>query len=325
MKIVAEIGAAHNGSLERATDTIIAAWKAGADAVKFQTWTPDAMDAGGRVLDSGPWKGHSLKDLYRKAHTPWEWHKPLIAAAQTCGIEWFSTPFDYASVAFLESLGCPRYKVASFEIVDIPLIKRIAQTGKPIILSTGMATETEIYHAVDACGTSPYTLLRCVSAYPASPEDFNLETMCDMGRRWECPVGLSDHSRGVSIQIAAAVMGASMIERHITLEPGDGLDDGFASLPSEFASMVSSVRTALSALGRVKYGPAPQEAPSMALRRSLWVLEDIPAGSTLTTRNIGSRRPADGLEPRFLPSLLGKTAATYLQAGTPLRWDHLAP
>ena len=325
MKIVAEIGAAHNGSLGRATDTIIAAWKAGADAVKFQTWTPDAMDAGGRVLDSGPWKGNSLKDLYRKAHTPWEWHKPLIAAAQTCGIEWFSTPFDYASVAFLESLGCPRYKVASFEIVDIPLIKRISQTGKPIILSTGMATETEIYHAVDACGTSPYTLLRCVSAYPASPEDFNLETMCDMGRRWECPVGLSDHSRGVSIPVAATVMGASMIERHITLEPGDGLDDGFASLPSEFASMVSSVRTAIAALGRVKYGPAPQEAPSMALRRSLWVLEDIPAGHLISWSNVGSRRPADGLSPIHLEHVIGQRVTRHCKAGTPFKLEYLEP
>ena len=334
MKIVAEIGASHNGSLERAVDTIAAAAVAGADAIKLQTWSPDKMDCGGRVLDSGPWKGHSLRDLYRKAHTPWEWHQPIIDAATKFGLEWWSTPFDYASVAFLESLHCPRYKIASFELIDTELIKRVAQTGKPVILSTGMATSKEIADAVFCARVGnrivDLTLLKCVSAYPADPDTFNLMTMVDMGRAWGgvtdgVEVGISDHTQTDAVPVAAAVLGASMIERHLTIDREGGLDDSFASTPDQFKSMVGSVRTALAALGSVQYGAMQSELPSVALRRSLWIVEDIPAGETLNYSNLQTRRPADGLEPQHLASLLGKRVNRNLSAGTPMKWEYLKP
>ena len=323
MKIVAEIGAAHNGSLERAVDTIIAAAQAGADGIKLQTWSPDTMDCGGRIVDSGTWRGMPLRELYRKAHTPWEWHRPLISAAQACGLEWWSTPFDNASVDFLESLDCPRYKIASFEIVDLNLIQHVATTRKPIIISTGMATEDEVSEAVWAAHPGHVTLLKCVSGYPANPGDYNLNTMRNMRGRFTCDVGLSDHTLDSTVAVAATVLGASMIERHLTLSRQDGLDDSFASTPDQFQDMVRCVRTAQEALGTVRYGVAPSEMPQHALRRSLWIWEDVKAGDRVTVQNVRSARPADGLEPSRLPAILGKTFARDIPGGTPLSLDAL--
>jgi N-acetylneuraminate synthase len=323
VKIVAEIGASHNGDLNRAVETVRAAAASGADAIKLQTWIPGTMAAGGRVLDSGPWKGRYLADLYEQAWTPWEWHTTLIAEGTRLGMEWWSTPFDVESLIFLESLHCPRYKVASFEITDIPLIEAIAQTGKPIILSTGMASMEDVGDAVRACGKNHVTLLRCVSAYPADPGDFNLQTMVHMGDHWQRPVGLSDHTKSISVPVAATALGAVMIERHLTLKPEDGLDDGFASTPVEFRSMVSGVRTALAAIGEVRYGPAQAERPSVALRRSLWVVKDMARGDALTLDNLRSARPADGVHPKYLPRLLDLKVSRDIPAGSPMRWDYL--
>jgi N-acetylneuraminate synthase len=289
--------------MERAGETIIAASLSGADACKFQTWTPDGMDCGERVIDSGPWRGKSLRDLYRQAHTPWEWHNSLIDICKTLGLDWWSTPFDAESVDFLESLNCPRYKIASFEIVDLALIRKVARTNKPIIISTGMANLREVDEAVNAAARAyNITLLRCVSGYPASPEDYNLASMVDMGQRYGCEVGLSDHTKDISVPVTAAVLGASMIERHLTLNRADGLDDGFASEPAEFLAMTKAVKTALDSIGSVKYGPTDAEYSSLALRRSLWVTKDMLKGEVFT-------------------DLKGKRAKQDINAGTPMKWE----
>lgn len=324
MKIVAEIGASHAGSIARAVKIIHHAAMAGADAIKLQTWSPDTMDAGDRWLDAGPWKGTKLRDLYKAAHTPWDWHPILAKVAKEEGLEWWSTPFDAASVDFLESLGCPRYKIASFELVDLPLISYAAKTGKPLILSTGMATLEEIRAAVFAAGESrSLTLLRCISSYPANPSEFNLRTMRDLRHHFGCLYGVSDHTRDTTIPTLAVAMGASMIERHITRSHGDGLDDSFASSPEEFTSMVRAVRTAQEAMGEVKYGPTPSEGPSLALRRSLWTVKPIRRGERITTENVRSARPAEGMWPGYLPFVLDKTVIQDLRPGTPLQMHHI--
>lgn len=314
MIIVAEIGAAHGGSLKTALDTIQAAADAGADAIKIQTWTPDEMECGGRILDSGPWKGSSLQALYREAHTPWDWHQPIIDMCGEMGLEWWTTVFDRKALDFAEELGCPRYKIASFELVDIPLLNDVKSTGKPVILSTGMATEDEINRAVAASGDD-VTLLKCVSSYPANPKDYNLFTIYD----WDidCKVGLSDHTQSIIAPVVAATLGVEMIERHITLTKG-GLDDGFASTPQQFKEMVVAVKTAIESLGDIRYGATPSEAPSLALRRSLWVIRPIRKGERFTLDNIGTRRPADGAPCYLLPDLLGKESGRDYDAGEPL-------
>jgi len=324
VKIVAELGASHGGDINRAVATIRQAAVCGADAIKLQTWTPGTMSAGGRVLDSGPWKGKYLSDLYEEAWTPWEWHPILAEEAMKAGMMWWSTPFDVGALEFLESLNCEVYKVASFEITDIPLIRAISATGKRIILSTGMATANEIEKALQAIHWSNHvTLLRCVSAYPASPEDFNLRTMVDMGTRWGRSYGLSDHTRSVALPVAAVAMGATMVERHLTLNPSDGLDDMFASTPQEFTAMVEAVRTTVDAMGGVRYGPAPSEQPSLELRRSLWIVKPMARGDVLTTDNLRTARPAAGLAPEFLPKLLKLKVNQDIKSGTPMSWDYV--
>ena len=323
MIICAELGASHNGTLERALETVRAAARCGADAVKLQTWTPDTMDCGGRWIESGPWKGHNLRDLYRKAHTPWDWHRPIADLAGELGMEWWSTPFDHASVDYLESLNCPRYKIASFEIVDLDLIVHASNTLRPMIISTGMATEAEITDAVALVNPERLTLLRCVSGYPADPIDYNLHSIPDMRRRFGCEVGLSDHTKGVTLPVVATALGATMIERHLTISRADGLDDSFASTPDQFLHMVASVRTAQEALGGIRYGVVPSELPQHALRRSLWVCEDVKAGDIVSRQNVRSARPADGISPGHLPFALGQVFRVDVAAGTPLKLEHL--
>jgi pseudaminic acid synthase len=321
--IVAELAASHCGSLARALELVEAAHLAGADAVKLQTWSE--MTVADHVIEAGPWAGRQLRDLYDECRTPWEWHRPIFERCRALGIVGFSTPFDAESVAFLEALGVLVYKVASFEITDLPLIRRIAETDKPIILSTGMATLEEIGDAVAAARSRlsrGITLLHCVSSYPASPDAFRLGTMAHMAARFKCDAGLSDHSQGSAVATAAAALGATVIEKHITLDRA-GPDGGFAATVEEFGEMVMQVRDAAAALGAPVYGPHLGEMPSLALRRGLWVIRDIAEGEQLTAENVASRRPAAPLAPAALDRVLGSTARTCLARGTALELHHL--
>jgi pseudaminic acid synthase len=324
--IVAEIAAAHNQSKERAEFLIRAAYHAGADAVKFQTWTPDTMVASDITLTSGPWAGQSLVELYRKAHTPWEWHKHLAMFAQAQGLSWFSSVFDLKALDFLESLGCPRYKIASFELVDLELIRAVAKTGKPIVLSTGMATREEINRAVGASkGCSKLTLLKCTSAYPTDARDANLRTMVHLGETWDCEIGLSDHSIGSTLAVAATALGAAMIEKHLTVSrDSGGLDDGYASTPFEFGDLVKAVKDCSKALGTVRHGSNPSENSSVALRRSLWLARPVLRGQTLTKEDVVSARPAGGMPCSDLEKALGRVVIADRERGKPLTWDILA-
>ena len=316
--IVAELSASHNQSLEHAMALVRAAADAGADGIKLQTWTPDTI-AVDRVIQGGPWAGKSMVDLYRQAHTPWEWHKPLFDYAKSLGIEAFSSVFDLDALDFLEAIGCTRYKIASFEVTDLELITHASETGKPVVISTGMATLDEIWSAVRACRTAP-TLLKCVSAYPADASDANLATMLDM-RRFGCDVGLSDHTIGSTAAVAATVLGAVMVEKHLTLRRADGLDDGFASEPHEFAHMVNECRAARATLGHVTYGPIEAELPSLRLRRSLWLAKDVAAGRPITRDDLRIARPADGMSPSALSRILGKHFTRDAARDTPLTPD----
>jgi len=324
--IVAEIGAAHNGSLDRAMTLVEEAAKAGADGVKFQTWTEMALP--GKVIESGPWAGRDLRELYEEARTPWAWHAPLFDRARSLGMVPFSTPFDAPSVNLLEHLGCPIYKVASCEIVDTPLIRHIASKGNPMILSTGMASEDEISAALEAAmdgglNMRDVTLLHCIAAYPAPAEEFNLETMLDL-RDFGCDVGLSDHSSGRAVAVAATALGATVIEKHIGLDHS-GPDGGFCMLPDEFAAMVRDCRTAAKAMGVVEYGPKPAEMSTYGLRRSLWVTRDVKAGDLVSTDNVKSLRPAGGLPPCRDGFYTGMPFARDVSAGEPFRPALLAP
>lgn len=296
--IVAEIAAAHNGSLDRAKELILAAKYAGADMVKFQLW--DQMALPGHVIADGPWKGRDLAGLYEECRTPREWFPELFRLARSCGLTPFATPFDRGSVDFLETLDCPMYKIASAEIVDLPLIGYVASKGKPVVISTGMATFPEICAAVDAANGVPVTLLKCVSAYPARVEDANLMTMVELrygvSRHRSLPVGLSDHTQGSSVAMAATALGASMIEKHIGLDRS-GPDGGFCTLPGEFAEMVRGVHEVAAAMGEVRYGPLPSEASTLALRRSLWIVRDVKAGELVSEESVRSLRPAGGMLP----------------------------
>lgn len=323
--IVAELSANHLGSLERALAIANAAAIAGADALKLQTWTPDSMAMG------GAWKGKPLVDLYREAYLPWDWHADLFLRCKELGIECFSTPFDREAADFLESLGCPRFKIASFEIVDLPLIRYVAGKGKPMIISTGMATIEEIAEAVDAAACKDLTLLKCTSAYPADASEANLAAGQALagftfgriahGTAW----GLSDHTEGIGVAVAAVARGAVMIEKHLTLSRSDGGPDAAHSLePNEFAHLVTECRRAAEALGEVTYGPTAAEAQSLTLRRSLWIVRDMEAGDILTPDNLRTARPAEGLAPKHLPELLGRRVGRSLKAGTPMGWECLA-
>ncbi len=328
--LIAEMSGNHQGELSRALALIEAAKAAGADAVKLQTYTADTItldhDGPGFRLEGGLWAGRTLHDLYREAHTPWEWHEPLFARARDLGLTIFSSPFDDTAVDLLERLEVPAFKIASFELIDHGLIRRAARSGKPLIMSTGLATLGEIAEAVEAAGAAPLALLHCVSGYPTPPEDCNLRTIPHLAEAFGVTAGLSDHTLGTAVPVAATALGASIIEKHLTLSRADGgVDCAFSLEPAEFKAMADSVRIAHAALGRVDYGVKPSEVGGRDYRRSLYAVADIGVGEALTIDNIRSIRPGFGLEPQHLPALLGRRAARPLRRGTPLRWDLLAP
>ncbi len=331
--IIAEMSGNHKGDLARAVRLIEAAATAGADAVKLQTYTADTMtidhDGPGFRLEGGLWDGRTLHDLYQEAHTPWDWHPALFDAARACGIAIFSSPFDATAVDLLESLDAPAYKIASFELIDLPLIRRVAATGKPMILSTGMSSLGEIQEAVTAAreaGSGAVMLLHCISAYPTPPEDANLRTIASLRTAFGVPVGLSDHTMGVTVPIAAVAMGAVAIEKHFTLARADGGPDAAFSLEQgELAELVRSTRIAWSALGRVDHGITPGEVGGRDLRRSLYVVRDIAAGEALTAASIRAIRPGYGLPPKYLPDLLGRPATRALYRGEPVDWSMVGP
>ena len=331
--VVAELSANHRQDLQQAMALIRAAKEAGADAVKLQTYTPDTMTIRSerrdfRIEGGTPWDGRTLYDLYGEACTPWEWQPQLKALADALGLTLFSTAFDASAVEFLEGMGVAAHKVASFEIVDIPLIERMARTGKPIILSSGMATRGEIEHAVDAAraaGARQLALLKCTSAYPAPPEAMNLRTIPALAEAFGLPIGLSDHTLGIAVPQAAVALGACIIEKHLTLSRDvPSPDSAFSLEPREFKAMVDAIRTVEQALGEVRYGASEQEAKSLVFRRSLFVVEAMKAGDVLTPTRVRSIRPGFGLPPRYLRDVLGRRAATDIEAGTPLRWELLA-
>jgi N-acetylneuraminate synthase len=322
-RIVAELGASHNGGYARALRLIDAAKEAGADAVKLQTYRAESLtldhDGPGFTIESGIWKGRRLHDLYREAQTPWDWHPGLFAHARQVGITCFSSPFDCEAVDFLETLGCPGYKIASFEITDTGLIAHAAKTGKPLIISTGMASDTDIEDALNAAARSFQAyLLHCVSAYPTRPEDANLSRMKRLRDRFDVPVGLSDHTLGIAVPVAAAALGAATIEKHLTLSRDDGGPDAAFSLePGEFRDMVASVHDAYAACFGRSRGTVE---PHANLRRSLYAVNDIAAGEALTRDNVRSIRPGHGLAPKHLSFLLGKSASVDIPRGTPMHF-----
>jgi pseudaminic acid synthase len=326
--VIAELSANHLGSLDRALAIIDAAADAGCDAVKLQTFTPDAMtlasSQGDFHIADGPWRGRSLWDLYDEAHTPWDWHPRLFAHGAARGLVVFSTPFDERAVGALDRLGAPAFKIASFELVDLELIACAARTRKPMILSTGMASDDEIVEAVDVArqsGAGGIALLHCVSGYPTPIEQTNLRRL-DAIARHDAVIGISDHSPGAIVPIAAVARGAAIIEKHLTLARADGGPDaGFSLEPAEMAEVVRGVRLAWSALGDGSAQRPAVEAGSRAFRRSLYAVDDIAPGEELTRGNVRSIRPGHGLPPRTLPSVLGKHARVAIARGTPLRWE----
>ena len=330
--IIAEMSANHNGSLQTAFRIIDEAKKAGADAVKIQSYTADTItlpcESEDFMIRGGLWDGQSLYQLYQKAHMPWEWHQPLFDYARAAGITLFSSPFDESAVELLESLDAPAYKIASFEAVDLPLIRRAAQTGKPLIISTGMADAEEIAEAVDAArsaGCRELALLHCVSGYPAPAADYNLRTLPDMAQRFRLPAGLSDHTLDNTTAVAAVALGACIIEKHFTLDRnGGGPDDSFSLEPDGLAALCRDSRTAWQALGAVDYGLKFSEQGNIKFRRSLYFVRDMPAGETIDAGAIRSVRPGYGLAPKHFDALLGKTLKRAVSACTPVSWDDFA-
>ncbi len=324
--IIAEMSANHAGSMERALELIHVAKESGADCVKIQTYTPDTMtiDCGNEYfhIGKGTWEGENLYSLYRKAYTPWEWQAQLRDEAARVGIDFLSTAFDRTSVDFLEKLGVRFYKIASFELVDIPLLEYIASRNKPVILSTGMGTIEEITEAVNAIystGNRQLALMKCSSAYPAKSEEMNLATIRDLRARFDIPVGLSDHSMGAFSAATAVAMGACIVEKHFCVSRAiENPDSAFSMEPDEFADMVRQVREVEKAMGTVSYGVTAQEESNSCFRRSLFVVQDIAAGEKLTPDNIRSIRPAYGLKPKYYRDVLGRTAKCDLRRGTPL-------
>ena len=331
--LIAELSANHGQRIETALELIAAAADAGADAIKLQTYRADTitLDCDGpyfRIGEGTAWSGRRLYDLYDEAHTPWEWHAELFAAARKHGLACFSSPFDDSAVDFLESLDCPAYKIASFEIVDHGLIRKAAATGKPLIISTGMASEREVEEAVQVAreaGAAGVALLKCVSAYPAPPEEMNLRTIPYLQERFGCPAGLSDHTLGIAVPVTAAALGACVIEKHLTLRRADGGPDSHFSLePDEFRQLVDGVRTAEQSLGSPTFDLTESQRPSSQFRRSLFVAKPIAGGEVFTPENLRSVRPGHGLPPKHLPEILGRRAACDLAPGTPLEWSHVA-
>lgn len=328
--VIAEVSANHHHKFDEAVKIIQAAKDAGCDAVKLQTYTADTITiASGRAefrLASGTiWDGRTLHDLYDDAYTPWDWQPRLKQVANELGLDLFSSPFDATAVDFLEAMNVPAYKLASFELVDIPLIQKMARTGKPMIMSTGMSTVEEIEEAVATAkqaGAKEIALLKCTSAYPAPAEEMNLRTIPELARRFSLPVGLSDHTMGTAVPVAAVALGACIIEKHITLSRSEpGPDSAFSLEPHEFKAMVDAVRVAEKALGKVYFGLGEKEASSRIFRRSLFVVADVKCGEILTPENVRSIRPGNGLHTRHLPEVLGQRAARDIERGTPLSWD----
>lgn len=331
--VVAELSANHRHRLDEAKRLIAAAARAGADAVKLQTYTADTMTIDCRnppflVGEGTPWEGRTLYDLYEEAHTPWEWHAELQRVAGDEGLVFFSTPFDATAVEFLEGLEVPCHKVASFENADRPLLRRIGATKKPAILSTGMASLGEVEEAVEtlrAAGTTDLALLRCTSAYPASPADAHLRTIPHLAETFGVVPGLSDHTLGHAVAVAAVVLGGKVVEKHFTLDRSrGGPDAGFSMEPAEFASMVRAIREAECALGEVSYGVTRSQQPSLVFRRSLFVVRDVKAGEEATPENVRIIRPGHGLAPRYLDDVLGRRFRKDCPRGTPLTWDLMA-
>lgn len=329
--VIAEMSGNHNQSLERALEIVEAAAKAGAHALKIQTYTPDTMtlDLDEREFHisdpSSLWTGTSLYKLYGEAYTPWEWHKPIFDRARELGVIPFSTPFDDTAVDFLESLDVPCYKIASFENTDLPLIRRVAATGKPLIISTGMATVAELDETVRAAreaGCKDLILLKCTSTYPATAENTNILTIPHLREMFDCEVGLSDHTMGVGVSVASVALGASVIEKHFTLNRADGgVDSTFSMEPAEMAQLVVEAERAWQALGQVSYGPAAAEKKSIQFRRSLYVVQALKAGDVLTRENVRAIRPGLGLPTKYLERVLGKTVSRDVKRGTALEWN----
>lgn len=327
--IIAEMSGNHNHSLRRALDIVDAAADSGVNALKIQTYTADTMtidknDGEFFITDKNSlWKGQSLYSLYQKAYTPWEWHKPIFDRCKENGIIGFSTPFDFTAVDFLEELNVPFYKIASFENVDIPLIRKIAKTGKPIIASTGMANLAELSELVETArsnGCNDLMLLKCTSSYPASPAGSNLATIPHMKELFDCTVGISDHTLGIGVAVASIALGARVIEKHFTLSRADGgVDAEFSLEPQEMKQLVKEVNAAYEAIGRVHYGLTSQE--STKLRRSLYIVEDMKAGDVISEKNMRSIRPGLGLPPKYYDILVGKKVKCDVKRGTALTWD----
>lgn len=329
--VIAELSANHNGRLETAMRIIEEAKKAGADAVKLQTYRPDTItldcDSEDFKIHGGLWGGRTLYELYQEAHMPWDWHKPLFEHARSLGITIFSSPFDNTAVDLLEDLNAPAYKIASFEAVDLPLIKYVASTGKPMIISTGMADAEEIQEAIDAAcegGCKELAILHCVSGYPAPASDYNLRTIPDMIQRFGLVTGLSDHTLDNTTAIASVALGASIIEKHFTLDRnGGGPDDSFSVQPDELAALCRGTRTAWEALGKVDYGRKSSEQGNVKFRRSLYIVKDLKAGDVLAPDNLRSIRPGFGIQPKFIDTLYGRKVTRDVKKGTPMNWDIL--
>ena len=329
--IIAEMSGNHNHSLERALEIVDAAAAAGVHALKLQTYTADTMTleiSSGEFCIEDPsslWNGRSLYDLYQEAHTPWEYHKPIYDRCRDLGIICFSTPFDATAVDFLEELESPCYKIASFENTDIPLIRKVAATGKPIIMSSGMASIAELDESVRAAreaGCKDLILLKCTSTYPTTPENTNILTIPHMRKLFECEVGLSDHSMGVGVSVAAVALGATVIEKHFTLSRADGgVDSSFSLEPDEMRSLVLETERAWQSLGKIYYGPTEKEKKSLLFRRSLYVVEDMKAGDTFSADNVRAIRPGYGLPPKYFDMILGKISNRDVVKGTALTWD----
>ncbi|MDE2397493.1 MAG: pseudaminic acid synthase [Burkholderiales bacterium] len=332
--LIAEMSGNHNQSLERALAIVDAAAQAGADAVKLQTYTADTMTLDVRqpgfvIEDPGSlWAGRRLYELYQEAYTPWEWHGPIFERAAQHGMHCFSTPFDETAVDFLESLGVPAYKIASFENTDLPLIRKVAATGKPMIVSTGMASIAEIDEAVRTArdaGCRDIVLLKCTSTYPATPENTHIRTIPNLRETFGCEVGLSDHTMGLGVAVASVALGACVIEKHFTLRRADGgVDSAFSLEPEEFAQLRIESERAWQALGQVSYGGTQAESKSRAFRRTLYISRDVRAGELLSPENVRIVRPGFGLAPKFFDIMMGKRVNRDLPAGTPLQWELIA-
>lgn len=329
--IIAELSANHNGNINRAFKIMEEAKKAGADAIKLQSYTHETItidcDSEDFQINGGLWDGQTLYELYKGAHMPWEWHRPLFEKAKELEITIFSSPFDYSAVDLLEELGAPAYKIASFELIDLPLIKRVAQTGKPMIMSTGMANEEEIAEAIQTArenGCKELVILHCVSGYPAPADQYNLRTIADMAERFDVLAGLSDHTIDNATAVASVALGACLIEKHVTLDRnGGGPDDSFSLEPHELADLCKDTKTAWAALGKVNYERTEAEKGNVKFRRSLYVVKDVKAGEKITSENVRSIRPGFGLAPKYLEQVLGRTAKVDIHRGTPLSFEFI--